>query len=196
MDRMLLRMFQEQVLLQCKFMLLSAHELNAALVTPDTTRTFYAIQGLLSAAASVSKALWGEGGRRADERQPLRDSIGVSDNSPLREVTMRNNFEHFDSRLSEWWEKSERHNYLDLSIMARSMVSGLDDQDMFRTFDPMTTDLVFWSQSFNIQALVQEVVKILPKLEQEARKPHWEQPEEESGLTPTPPPPPPAPPSP
>jgi hypothetical protein len=57
----------------------------------------------------------------------------------------------------------------------RSIV-GLDTIDMFRLFDPQTTEIVFWGQEFNLQALVNEVQKILPSLREEARKPHWDQP--------------------
>ena len=176
MDVMLLRMFQQQVLLQCQFMLLSAHELSAAMVSMDSTRTFYAIQSLLNAAANVSKAFWGSGGRQADDRYDLRDSIGIPEDSPLREVRMRNNFEHLDERLDQWWKESNRHNHVDLSIGPRSMISGIDDIDMFRAFDPRTADLAFWGQSFNIQAIMQEVQRILPKLKEEANKPHWDPP--------------------
>ena len=176
MDVMLLRMFQQQVLLQCQFMLLSAHELSAAMVSMNSTRTFYAIQSLLNAAANVSKAFWGSGGRQADDRYDLRDSIGIPEDSPLREVRMRNNFEHLDERLDQWWKESNRHNHVDLSIGPRSMISGIDDIDMFRAFDPRTADLAFWGQSFNIQAIMQEVQRILPKLKEGANKPHWDPP--------------------
>ena len=58
---------------------------------------------MLNAGANISKAFWGSGGKLAVERKPLRDSIGIDDKSPLRAVTMRNNFEHFDERIDRWW---------------------------------------------------------------------------------------------
>ena len=87
MDLMLLRVFQQQVLLQCQFMLMAAQDVNETLKNGDTRRTFYAIQNLLNAAANISKAFWGQGGRLTVKRQLLRDSIGVSESSPLREIT-------------------------------------------------------------------------------------------------------------
>ena len=180
MDLMLLRMFQRQVHVQCQFMLFAAKEISTALAQKDTTRIFYAIQNLLNAAANISKALWGQGGSLTAQRQALRDSIGVSETSPLREVTMRNNFEHFDDRLDRWWKESARHNHADLNIGPKSMIAGVDDIDRFRMFDPQTTELVFWSQTFNLQALIGEVQRILPKLAEEAEKPHWNPKERES----------------
>lgn len=126
MDLMLLRMFQGQVLLQCEFMMVAAGELNRGLELMNTRHTFYALQNLLNAGANISKALWGSGGKRAKQRKPLRDSIGVADDSPLRAVAMRNNFEHFDDRLDKWWETSKRHNAVDLTIAPRSAVIGVD----------------------------------------------------------------------
>jgi len=87
---------------------------------------------------------------------------------------MRNNFEHFDERLELWWQESPRHNYADFTLGPRSGIAGLDDIDMFRFFDPRTSEVVFWSEAFNLGALVNEVQRILPKVAEEAAKPHWD----------------------
>jgi hypothetical protein len=105
MDTFHLRVFQIQVLDQCQFLLLSANEVNQGLTQSDTNRVFYGIQNLLNAGANISKILWGQGGKRSEQRKRLRDSIGISDESPLREVTMRNHFEHMDERIDRWWSE-------------------------------------------------------------------------------------------
>lgn len=174
MDLMLLRTFQKQVALQCTFMLVAAKDVNDALEKQNVEGIFYALQNLLNASANISKALWGQGGKRAAARKPLRDRIGIGDDSPLREVTMRNNFEHFDERLERWWKESKQHNHADLNIGPQNMIAGVQDIDRFRAFDPKTTDMTFWGQEFNIQNLIDEVRQILPKLQAEAGKPHWD----------------------
>jgi hypothetical protein len=174
MDLMLLRTFQTQVALQCKFILLSAADINKGMILQNPQSVFYALQNMLNAAANVSKALWGQGGRLSQERKLLRDSIGVQDDSPLREVTMRNNFEHFDERLDTWWQESKSHNHIDIVVGPKNMIVGTADMDKFRHFDPSTTDMVFWGQEFNLQKLVTEVQRIMPKLLQESQKPHWD----------------------
>lgn len=183
MDLHLLRTFQWQVLLQCHFLMLAANDVDAALrqqsgpgstnVMDVVRRTFYALQNLLNAAANISKALWGAGGKFAEVRKPLRDSIDVNDDLPLRNVTMRNNFEHFDERLDRWWKDLRNHGVVDL-IVGTNMLWRHDEIDRFRLFDPATGQLSFWGQEFNVQALVAEVRRILPKLEEEAYKPHWD----------------------
>lgn len=172
MELRLLRMFQYQVALQCKFLILSAKEIERSLGERDVENTFYAIQNFLNSGANISKALWGQCGRHADERKQLRDSVGIGDNSPLRKVTMRNNFEHFDERLDKWWKKSKRHAYADMLIGNKDMIGGIEKKDTFRRYDPVTTDIVFWGQEFNLKQLLTEAKRILPKLEEEANKPH------------------------
>lgn len=174
MDLMLLRVFQRQLELQCRFMILAAQDVNQGLKNKDVYYTFYAIQNLLSAGANISKTLWGTRGAKSAERAPLRDSIGIMDDSPLRAVTMRNNFEHMDERIERWWGDSKHHNHSDLNISSRSGIAGIEKIDWFRHFDPQTTDLTFWGEDFNLQALISEAQRILPKLQEEAHKPHWE----------------------
>lgn len=170
-----MREFQRQVALQCKFLLIAANEVNTGLQQKNTERVFYALQNLLNAGANISKMLWGQKDRKANERKPIRDSADIADNSPLREVAMRNNFEHLDERIDRWWNESKVRNYADMNLGPKSMFNGLDTMDMFRLYDPTTANLMFWGQEFNIQAIVLEVEKILPRLQEEADKPLWEE---------------------
>jgi hypothetical protein len=187
---MLLRMFQQQVLFQCQVFLLALHDLNSALVTKDMTRAWSAIQNMLNAAANISKALWGSGGKLALERKAIRESIGLLDNSPLRDVAMRNNFEHIDERLDTWWKDSPDHNLMDFNFGdMHTAVKGIDEVDIFRSFAPTTGELIFWSQRFSLQAIATEIASIFPKIQQEAQRPIWEpqkpkQPEVASGGAP------------
>ncbi len=174
MDLMLLRMFQGQVQLQCQALLVSVHALNSAQLTGDMAHTWIAIQNILNAAANISKALWGQGGRLAAQREPLRGNLQVDDTSPLRDVVMRNHFEHYDERLDHWWNTSEAYNHLDMSVLPPGAVEGIADTDMFRVFDPTSADIVFWGQRFNVRALGQEAARLLPIASAEARKSHWE----------------------
>jgi hypothetical protein len=166
-------MFQRHVLLQCDFILRDFAELDTALKAGDTARVFYAIQSLLSSQANISKALWGEGGRLAQEREPIRNSIDVSDTSPFKSTAMRNNYDHFDERLTRWWRDSKRHNFVALIVGPRHHV-GADDQDVFRGFDPASGKAFFWDQEYDVYALIKEVQRVLPKLKAETAKPHWE----------------------
>lgn len=188
MDRMVLRIFQRQVRDQCRFVLMSGEILNSALPVlrdneqwPDghmqaMDQILYALQNLLTAAANISKALWGSGGKLEEQRRPLRESLGVSDDSPLRSTSLRNHFEHFDERVDVWDKKSTSHNHVDRLLGPSHSVAGnaIDDVDRFRNYDPATGIATFWGQEHDIAALAQAAADLLPVAEQEAKKPHWE----------------------
>ncbi|MBA3733997.1 MAG: hypothetical protein H0W90_02185 [Actinobacteria bacterium] len=136
-----------------------------------TTQLWFAIQNMLTAAANVSKACWGQSGSLAKERKLLRKSIGISNKSPLRKTGMRNNFEHYDERLDMWWEKSKQHNHADMNIGA---IGGLAAIDSFRELDPSTMEVIFWGRRYDLRGLVAEAERLLPVAEAEAAKPHWQ----------------------
>ncbi len=106
MDLMLLRIFQGQVRDQCRFAQLAHDELMRQLASsePNMDQIWYSLQNLLNAVANLSKAFWGQKGKLSQKREPLRQSLGVTEPSALQSPDMRNNFEHFDDRLEKWVE--------------------------------------------------------------------------------------------
>ena len=105
----------------------------------------------------------------------FRDSIKVTDSSPLRPTTMRNHFEHIDEQLDKWWAASVTRNYADRSIGPPTMIGGLKDIELFRGYDPSTSLVRFWGDAYNLLKIVEEVDRIYPLLQTEAAKPHWEE---------------------
>ncbi len=174
METFHLRVFQRQVLDQCRFLLFATEGVNEGLRKNDLVLVFYNLQNMLNAGANISKMLWGQRGRKLEERRALRASIGVPDDSVLRDATMRNHFEHMDERIDRWWETSRHHNHADKNLGPATAIGGLDPVDMFRMFDPSSADVTFWGERFNLQAIVTEVEKIMPALQAEAEKPHWD----------------------
>jgi hypothetical protein len=139
MDVMLLRLFQQHVREQCEAVLIAYGEMD-----PNSPRFWYAVQVLVSAAANLSKAFWGQGGKLSKQREVLRLSVGVADFSPLLLTDMRNNFEHIDDRLDTWFYTSPRHNHADRIIGDRTTaIVGMDEIDLFRSYDPSTGILRF-----------------------------------------------------
>lgn len=66
---------------------------------------------------NIAKALWGtQSSKVVLARRPLRESLQVGDDSPLRDVGMRNAFEHLDERIDDWWRHSPKHSLVDRSI--------------------------------------------------------------------------------
>ena len=173
MELMLLRMFQAQVAAQCEIVLRQHKELNAAVQRGSPRDAFAALQALLTAAANISKACWGQKGKKAVQRAALRTSIGLGENSPIQDTDMRNNYDHIDERLESWWKDSPNHNIADGNIGPANMIGGFLPVEMFRGYDPASQTALFWGESFDIRAIVNEVSRIQPKVTAEASKPHW-----------------------
>lgn len=174
MDEHLLRVFQFQIAAQCDFALRAADDLAVALESKDTRRTFYAIQNLLNAANNIAKALWGQSGRLATERAPLRASLEMdklSPTLPLAMIGMRNNFEHYDERIDRWWRESKHHNYVDLNVGRPGIFPTPADIDIFRNFDPASGSLTFWGDSFHLPTLITEIATLRGIAESESAKP-------------------------
>jgi hypothetical protein len=179
MDLMLLRIYQGQVAYCCRAVLLALDDIQSPGAI-ETGRLWYGVQNLIVGAGNASKTLFG-GGPKADrsrryvERQPLRDSVGVTDDSPFRRVTIRNDYEHLDERIEKWWAESANHNFVDAVIGPPGTVSGnaLGDKDTLRWLDPENGKVIFWGNELDIPAVHEEAVRVLPVADAESRKPHW-----------------------
>jgi hypothetical protein len=180
MDRMQLRIFQGQIELQCLAIFEAATTMNNALAQGDSNSFWIAVQNLLNGAANIAKVCWGGGGKFAKERLAVRRSVHITSRSPLKNVAMRNNFEHLDERIDDWWRSSPQHIHVDRNIgpWGRTVVivPKPDAKSMFRHYDPQTTNLIFWGECFNIQRLVSEVDRIYPIVVAELAKPPWKPP--------------------
>jgi hypothetical protein len=175
MDTFVLRILQDQVAFQCKAASIAALQVNESLLTQDTEGTFVSLQNLLVAAANLSKLFWGSSGRKEELRAPLRDSLAVANDSPLRDPDLRNDFEHFDERVELWFGTSEHRNFLGRMIGNPALVVGMATGDRFQQFDPLTAIATFWDHSVELNRVMAEVNRILPLAQAEARKPHWDE---------------------
>lgn len=177
MELMKLRIFQRQVRDQCQAVVLAADQLDEASASGDNDRLWVACQNLLTGAANVSKVLWGSGGRKAEERRPVRESLAVMDDSPIRSPDLRNHLEHLDERVDTWWESSPTHTLVDRNIGPRTMFSGVaPDEEMFRLYDPSLDEVVFWGTRYQIGPVTEEAARIFPLADAESSKPHWDVP--------------------
>lgn len=174
MDLFHLRIFQRHIVDQCHFALAAVPIIESSLLTREHDNLWLGCQQFLVGAANVSKALWGQGGKLADRREPLRKSLGVCDDSPLRSTTFRNHFEHYDNRIDTWWETSLHHNHMDSTIGPPEMYQGIDNQDRFRIYDPTNHKIIFWGQEFMVSPMAEALISLQQVAKIEARKPHWE----------------------
>ena len=130
---------------------------------PPHQDVFWAsVQNCLTAVANISKACWGEEGKYRKERKPLRSSLGIKKDSPLRPLSRRNSFEHFDERIDEWFATSANRIHVDRIIGPANIIGGVSAIDMFRVFDPTTAEVVFWGERYPLKRIMDEVTRLYP----------------------------------
>ena len=91
MDENFLKVFQLQVLLQCRFVVFAAEQADTALKQSNVTMAFFALQNLLNAAANIIQGIVGRKGTAIERTTSLGNSICITDSSPLGKTLMRNN---------------------------------------------------------------------------------------------------------
>jgi hypothetical protein len=185
MDKRLQKLFLDQIYSQCEFWDIAAKQTDVALNTinlarenptiqPDVIGVFAAIQASLTAAANISKALWGMGGKKNEERKPLRVRLEIPEDSPLRPATMRDHFDHFDERLQRWYSaNTQPRSFMDLSIVSPGSISApnLTQNDKFRVLEPFSLTLTFWGDEVPLRQINSAIKKLLPKVAHERHLP-------------------------
>jgi len=154
--------FRREVWQQCRFALMAAENLQQWVREGHNERVFQSLQSFLSAAASISRLLGGEG----EIRTQVRADLGATEDSLKRMRKLRNHFEHFDERLEEWVKRDPRLNIVDMGMFGPGDIAGLDaSSSFFRNLDPNTYIATFWDEEFDLKAAVRAV----EELEQKAK---------------------------
>lgn len=199
MDLFTLRIFQEEVTTQCRFSLVSIDALTDANTErvllfermrsgekvefeENDTRTWYALQTFLVAAANVHKILWGSDRGKAEtvkarvtDRRQLRASLCVTEDSVLRlSPKFRNHFEHLDERIEEWATESVNRIHVNKVIGPPNIIIGFNPRDIFRQYDPSTHIMTFRGEMCDIPSVAKAIGALAPVAAREASKPHWE----------------------
>jgi hypothetical protein len=182
---MQVRLFQIELLFQCKVLLAADDDLghsisernrlmlrsqepavramreNTSLQMADTDRkTWMALQQLLGAAANISRLLWsgdaqGAAEQREASRAGLRTVVGADAFVALKPRALRNQWEHIDEYIEAWWSTTARHVFVHRNI-GGPPATGLAKAEQFLHFDMATKTVTFWGEVAHVPALVDE----------------------------------------
>jgi hypothetical protein len=173
MDLMLIRQFQREAEYQCCHAFAYLAMVREALAADDRGDVFMPLQGAVISIGNVGKIFFGvENSGKFEPRRPLRGSVGLSDHSPIRDFSMRNNYEHIDERIDRRFEKSKTRSIINRMIGPPGMVQGIEPIGMFQHFDPQTFKLYFWGVEFDLPVIIREMEALYPRLREEAAKSH------------------------
>lgn len=138
----------------------------------DSVEFFREMTALLLHAGSLSRILWPPMTGKKEVRlrtksrgAHLRRVLGVGDDSPLNDRTLRNHFEHFDERLDEWAELIGSGHPMDLYFFCggdhqggqQALRDALRKEQLLRGFDPTTETIFFHGDPFDVHALLKAV---------------------------------------
>jgi hypothetical protein len=178
LDKHIKSIYLHEVERQCVFALNAASEVNEALQQASNgDEVFRNLHSLLTHASNVSRLLWpanppkkkGETKEKYASRRKsimsrgrtLRQLVNVPDaGHPLQKRTLRDHIEHFDERLDDWQATSKRRNIVQDLIGPHNSITGIDDSDRMRAFDPSTKEFNFRGESYDLQKIVTAIAQV------------------------------------
>jgi hypothetical protein len=156
-DNLLLIKYRD-IVQNCETIVGAYNDMHYALQDGKNDLFWRKAKELLVAAANVSKALWGgKTNESKEQRQAMREALGVVDDMQINRRTVRNCFEHLDERLDSWAEKSTSGNmiYGNIGPIDSIKFSGIspEEEDLirFNHYDPKTQILSFQGEEFNVR---------------------------------------------
>jgi hypothetical protein len=190
MDSIYLDMFRGQISRECKFAINAVSEMKRGLEIIGKSNQsregqpqgdlearkqgldlfWYSAESFLRATGNISKVFWPPPplSRNKDlsditkkRGEHLQRIYQMSDNSPLKNRTLRDLFEHFDERLDEWFYSSEHHNLFDSNLLPRQFVAK--SKDYLRNFDPVEWVLFFAGDELEFKPIIESVVELKQK---------------------------------
>jgi hypothetical protein len=173
-------MFQIEITKQCRYALQSIQLLVKGIAIYESKERdewypdviWYPIQNFLIAAANVSKFLWGSTKGKTRDRQILRQSLGVPDNSILKlSPGFRNHFEHLDERIEVWAEETKGRPNLEeyVSNITRLVTGSVGD--VLRTFDPKRQTVSFRGETFAMVPVIEALTELMEVADAASERP-------------------------
>lgn len=166
MDKMIMELFLIEIKKQCEFVLYSVEMMNEYLINRSITdkQFWYYVQGFLEGTANVSKLLFGASRSSSEDREELREYLGVSEDSIIRNREIRNAFDHYDERIVRWYANSEQKNFVDTTIGPYESIQGVVDSDRFRGYDTKRNVITFRGEELEVQPITDELMRIYNNL--------------------------------
>ena len=129
----------------------------------DSDEIWGAIQSILVAAANVSKILWSPNKKYKARGNYLRELLGIDDDNVLSNRTLRNHLEHYDERIEKWFDTNSSAAYFDAKIDPFEKTAMSLPQFFHRTYNPITREITFRHESFDLAAILDALAKIREK---------------------------------
>lgn len=172
MDSVLQKLFLEELRKQCIFALFAYSELTAKVYENDPYRVWLSLQSMLIASANISKILFADKNKtnkeeeyRRERRESLCKILEISGNEQFASRSARNDFEHFDERLEDWYRESTIHdNLIDGEIGGDNLLKENKDVHYLRFFNTDGFVFRFRDKEYEMEELRTDIIDLLNKI--------------------------------
>lgn len=156
------RVLLAEVELQCRLASIAAERLAGSTQRFDALEIWGALQSVLVASANVSKILWPRK-KFAVRGGYLRSRLGLEEQHPLADRSLRNRFEHYDELIDEWFATVKSAVYSDQYIGELTWTHRDFPQNVHRHFDPATLTMTFRGESLDLAQLLASLADLLSR---------------------------------
>ena len=162
MDKFFLNIYLNEISIQKNFALKSYDDFLCVLNSnKPPIECLYHIHHFLVHTSNIIKILFPKNNAKnpnnafvQQRAQSIKGNLAIVDSDfDINEIGIRNDFEHYDTRIDFWVQNSKRHNYCDINIITDGAIGGIDIKDMFRNLDPQTKILTFCGKQYNLEYL-------------------------------------------
>ena len=151
--------FLGEIVLQSKIARRAAERLEATKASFDNVEVWCSIQSILVAAANVSKILWPPDKKYRIRGQRLRQMLNVQDDNIISDRKFRNNFfEHYDSRIEDWFSKQSQGVYIDLAMNPN--LNGDSDKNEHRGYNSFDNSLKFRGERLDLNEVLNALTEV------------------------------------
>lgn len=131
------------------------------LATHDNIEVWCSIQSILVAAGNISKILNPQERKYKLRGERLRQMLNVENDFVILDRKFRNSFfEHYDSRIEEWFEKNYTASYVDLAMNPSLFGSNFSTHRGYNSFN---NTIVFRGEVLDLNVILKEMEMIIEK---------------------------------
>jgi hypothetical protein len=151
--------FFGEILLQTKIAFRANERLDASQDTFDNLEVWCSVQSILVSAANVSKILWPTTKKLQKRGDRLREILKVEESNPLSNREFRNHFEHYDSRIEEWFDSCSGGVYVDLAMNPSLRDESLE-KFYHRGYNSFNKTLIFRNELLDLNEILNALAAI------------------------------------
>ncbi len=150
--------FCSEIVLQVKIAQRANERLEVTKDNFDNVEVWCSIQTILVAAGNISKILSPPDNKYKQRGERLRQMLKVEDDCVLLDRRFRNSFfEHYDSRIDEWFEKHPTGPYIDLAMNPSFPGRNLNSHRGYNSFN---NTLEFRGEILDLEAILIAMEKL------------------------------------